>query len=196
MSRTFALLVLFALAAPLLPAGAAEIPQGPWSFDVECSKIKPVSMKVGINKWHTWWYVVLDVANKTGEERAYNVIAKVATDTARRARPVMNPAVRKEIERQEGTSLTNILVPGKLARGASLKGVLILDKVDRLADRIYIRLQGLASYLYKRGHKVYKEIREYRVEMIRRGDEFHVHRNPVHRKWPRWVVVSSEKIQG
>jgi hypothetical protein len=196
MTRLFAFVVLFALIAPVLPAQHSEIPQGPWAFDVGCGKIKPVSMKVGVNKWHTWWYVVFEVTNNTGADRSYNALAKVNTDTRKAARPVLRPAVRKLIEKKEGKKLTNILVPGKLAQGATLKGVLILAKVDRLADKIYIRVQGLASYLYKRGHKVFKEIKEFRVGMERKGDEYEIHRNPVRRMHPRWVSVMKEEIKG
>ena len=81
--------------AALLPA------QGRWNLDVECGKLKPVSLQTGPTTWETWWYVVVTVKNGTGAERHMNFTARAETDTRKTAPAVFRPRVLQEIEAKE-----------------------------------------------------------------------------------------------
>ncbi len=192
MKKILAFSVLFALfASPFLSA------QGRWSLDVTSGKLKPISLKTGYNSWHTWWYVVVTIKNDTGAARPLNLLARAETDTKKTARAVFRPKVRRAIEKKEGRKLANLIsLRGNLEDGKSVDAVIIFEDLDRLADRIDVCIQGLSAYIYRDGLKVYKEVREYVIPFIRRGDEFEVYRNPVKKLIPRWVVVSRELFRG
>ncbi len=192
MKKTLAFSVLFALlSTPFLGA------QGRWSLDVTSGKLKPISLKTGYNSWHTWWYVVLTIKNDTGAARPLNLLARAETDTKKTSRAVFRPMVRRAIERKEGKKLANLIsLRGNLEDGKSVDAVIIFGDLDNLADRIDIHIQGLSAYIYRDGLKVYKEIREYVIPFLRRGDEYEVYRNPVKKLIPRWVVVTRERFRG
>ncbi len=192
MKKTLALSVLFALfLSPF--AGAQER----WSLDVTSGKLKPISLKTGYDSWHTWWYVVVTIKNDTGAARPLNLLARAETDTKKISRAVFRPMVRRAIEKKEGKKLANLIsLRGNLENGKSVDAVIIFGDLDRLADRIDIHIQGLSAYIYRDGLKVYKEIREYVIPFLRRGDEYEVYRNPVKKLIPRWVVVTRERFRG
>jgi len=176
--------------AALLPA------QGRWNLDVECGKLKPVSLQTGPTTWETWWYVVVTVKNGTGAERHMNFTARAETDTRKTAPAVFRPRVLQEIEAKEGKSLANLIsLRGALADGEKMDAVVILAGLDPLATNITVHIQGLASYLYKDGLALIQEVREFQVPMFRQGDEFEVHRNPVKKLMPRWVVLERKKVR-
>ena len=182
--------VLFACLAAAAPA------QGRWVLDAKCTKLKPISLKTGVNSWRTWWYVVVTLKNNTGAARPLSLLARAQTETRKRARAVFRPMVRRAIEKKEGRKLANLIaLRGTLENGGMVHTVIILADLDKLADRIAIHVTGLSAYLYKDGLKLYKEVREFVVPMIRRGDEFEVHRNPVRKLRPHWVTVSKKQLR-
>ena len=138
------------------------------------------------------------VTNNTGAARPVSLSGYVTTVKSQlKLLPALAPETKDALEMRTGKKLTNVLESkGELADKESMDFVIVFDGVSNLADKMTIRLSGLANCVYQTGNTAWKEVRELAVSFHRLGDEFKVTTKPIRDLGREWVVVSKTKVAG
>ncbi len=186
----------------LLAAGRQDAAQRRWELEVSHGKLRPISVRSGParDQYRTFWYLTLHVTNRTGADRPLDLMARALTPQDR-SNPVclagFYPEVTEKIAAREGRPLVNLLAaPKVLQDGRSVDLVIVFPKLSKAANEIDVRIEGLASRIFRAGRASWLERREYSIRFRRLGDEY---LNTLHRiedLGAGWVLVERRKIRG
>jgi hypothetical protein len=198
MSRSLALALLVFLPS-VASSQESSAPKDKWEFDVSYDRLRslalPNAVEPGTSK--IYWYMTFKVTNRTGAPRPLSLSGHAQTTVKSQAKllPALAPETKEELELRTGSKLTNVLeATGELADQESIDLVIVFEGLSNLADKITIRIAGLANCVYRTGNTAWKEVRELAFHFHRLGDEFDVTNKPIRDIGREWIVVDRTKV--
>lgn len=199
---SLALLACLLPATPLVAQDDDDSKRGArWFIDVTYKKLAPITLREGRGRARTFWYVLLELKNKTGKDRKLDLTAHAKTPQVKRkpvARPGLYPNVTQAIaKRHKLKKLENLLnVEGTLGDGDKKHVVIVFPALSNLANKIDVRVSGLTNMLYQEGKTVWREDTELSIKFHRVGDEFDTTRNRIIDKGKSWITERRTKVRG
>ena len=164
-----------------------------WTIDFKHTGLKYVTVAGTV-----YAYTTYEVTNNTGEDRDFDPIFRVETETDKLTYAMSNSMVLAAINAKHGKKFLDIGdIEGTLADGASKQGAAIFFRLDPSADHVKVYITGLTDrfrYQDKDNRKGFQRWVRH-IHWYRPGDGTNRPKDPVKTEKDEWIWRSTGTAQ-
>ena len=183
-------------AAVVLAAASAAVAGLRWQLGIKTETPSWVKVNDGPGeRTRVAWYGIYTVENKTGETRKPTVRCEIHTDTKKVFRDDGDALAIRALKKRAGNEnlATAVDLRAGIENDKSVRCVATFGAVDDRAKKLELRVYGLHDPVHQVKGKLVHEIRYWRVQYERPGDEFGRTEDAWKTTSSGWVTEEPEK---
>jgi hypothetical protein len=165
-----------------------------WTLDFQHTGLRYITINDPVTGNAVVPYTTYKVTNNTGEDRDFQPLFQVETDTKQLTFAIPSPVAAAQIDKKHGEKFLDIdKIAGTIKAGETKQGVAIFRTLDAGADKVKVYVSGLSNaYRYQDpdARKGFQR-RIYFIEWYRPGDAKNRPEDKTETKHDDWIWRST-----